>query len=208
MIEQQPSTCQRIPPLRIHHLMVCAAVAAVQLAFWRSTLPDDVLARISESSAAGVMLFAIDQTLNAAGLTLATFSVYWYLKGYAGLMQPGQWLLFIYFVSLLRWVSLRLFGSMIGRRFLFALIAIGYLLVLVPLLQILVTKWAWSPGTAFAFVTISGGVGTMIFAVWAPLNDYVQGVRRTWTHWVGVGLFIAGQVLRIITGSYFYIVWL
>ncbi len=36
---------------------------------------------------------AIAQGFPSLGLTFAIFSIYWQLKGCAGLVQPGQWLL-------------------------------------------------------------------------------------------------------------------
>ncbi len=77
------------PPLRIHHLMACAAVAAVQLSLWRASFTHTA----EIVSLLNAVLTAIGYGLSAIGLTLAIFSIYWQRGGFAGLVQPGQWLL-------------------------------------------------------------------------------------------------------------------
>jgi hypothetical protein len=107
-LEPTTPTNDSIPPLRIHHLLACAAVAAVQLSLWRVCHPYYA----EYFSATGAALEAIRQSLNAAGLTCALFSIYWHFKGHAGLAQPGQCLLIghafsaleLYLMVLLRWL--------------------------------------------------------------------------------------------------------
>jgi hypothetical protein len=86
------------PPLRIHHLMACAAVAAVQFSLWRVLYPQTP----SQVPVANAAMMAVGGSLSAIGLTLAIFSVYWHAKGFAGLVQPGQWLLMGFAFSALR----------------------------------------------------------------------------------------------------------
>jgi hypothetical protein len=105
------------PPLRIHHLMACAAVVAVIFTLWRTYYTQ----MGTTSVANAVILMAIGGGLTSIGLTFAIFSVAWHLRGYAALTQPGQWLLIGFAVSMLRTVILmsllvatrrRSFGSM------------------------------------------------------------------------------------------------
>ena len=62
------------------------------------------------------MLLAIGQVVAASGLTLAIFSLYWHVKGRAGVVQPGQWLLFGYIVSVLHLVFVALFSPTFSSR--------------------------------------------------------------------------------------------
>lgn len=105
--QQLPNVRPDPPPLRIHHLMACAAVAAVQFSLWRVRHPQ----MIEYISATGAAMEAIRQSLNAVGLTCVIFSIYWHFKGYAGFTQPGQCLLAgyafsameLYLMALLLW---------------------------------------------------------------------------------------------------------
>ncbi len=95
---QQPNAVRPDPPpLRIHHLMVCAAVAAVELSLLRFRLSWSPQSR----AIFGGGVFGFTQVLNAIGLTLFGFSYYWWRKGYAAFTQPGQMLLLQYAASLL-----------------------------------------------------------------------------------------------------------
>ncbi len=78
------------PPLRIHHLLACAVVASVLFLWWRNAIPAELRAQLP---ATAVVLSAIVEVVSAVGFTFAVFSVYWHLKGFAGLVQPGQWLM-------------------------------------------------------------------------------------------------------------------
>ena len=249
MNDQSRSSRPDPPPLRIHHLLVCAAVVAAHFALWRATLPADALERVATTGAGSLALFAASHMIPAVGLTLAIFSAYWHVKGYAGLVQPGQWLLIALVISMLRWISqlfapvwsmaprsknillwdfadagysaayllawfislllpMLFFGWLAWRiadtrswRLLFALKALGYLLVFAP--QFLVRQWGWSLGDAFTVLTTVASGGMMLCAIWAPANDYVHGIPRTWTHWVGIGLFIAQHAVRFIAFGLF-----
>ncbi|HEX5471646.1 MAG TPA: hypothetical protein VFW73_07150 [Lacipirellulaceae bacterium] len=78
------------PPLRIHHLLACAIVASALFVWWRNAIPADYRTRMP---AIAVAFSAIGEVLVAVEFTFAVFSVYWHLRGYAGLVQPGQWLM-------------------------------------------------------------------------------------------------------------------
>lgn len=90
------------PPLRIHHLLACGAVAAVTLTVWKSWLP----AELSDQPPAVLILSSIDPVLSAVALTLGVFSIYWHAKGYASLAQPGQWLLIGQVILTLRYLRM------------------------------------------------------------------------------------------------------
>lgn len=68
--------------------MACAAVAAVMFTLWRNTS-----SQIDTLSHAQAAVMAFWGGLTSIALTFAIFSVYWHSRGYAGLKQPGQWLL-------------------------------------------------------------------------------------------------------------------
>lgn len=93
----EPSSPQRPdpPPLRIHHLMVCAVVAAVMLSLSRF-----LLSLYPQQSFYGTGVFAFGQILDSIGLTLTGFSIYWWRKGYASFSEPGQMLLIPYAATL------------------------------------------------------------------------------------------------------------
>ena len=112
-LSQRPSELERPdpPPLRIHHLMACAAVAAVQLSLMCAGFPQPS----TTTSPFHTGLLAFYQVLSAVGLTLALFSIYWQRRGYAGLTQPGQWLLIVYAISATRqFASLFLTMTFVG----------------------------------------------------------------------------------------------
>ena len=113
MAESQPSlvaTRPAPPPLRIHHLMACAAVAAVQFSLWRVLYPESA----SQLSVANSAMMVAGGGLSAIGVTLAIFSVYWHLKGFAGLVQPGQWLLVSFAFSALNGIVMLVWFKSIG----------------------------------------------------------------------------------------------
>jgi hypothetical protein len=100
------STRPEIPPLRIHHLMVCAAVAAVQMSLWR-TLMAAMRGNLSTSmswdnSPVYFAWMAVSQSLGAVGLTLVLLSIYWQYRGLPAFKQPGQWLLLTHPIDILR----------------------------------------------------------------------------------------------------------
>lgn len=84
------------PRLRIYHLLACAAVTALQLTLWRNALTPELLQAIPVWAR---VMNAIALGMGGIGLTFALFSIYWQLKGYAALVQPGQWLLAVYLIS-------------------------------------------------------------------------------------------------------------
>lgn len=90
-LQQQNAVRPDPPPLRIHHWMLCITIAAIQLTVLHSRMPSSVVRQMSLSAIAFNGLY---EGLGAIGVTLGILSIYWHLKGYAGLEQPGQWLLF------------------------------------------------------------------------------------------------------------------
>jgi hypothetical protein len=96
------------PPLRIYHFMLCAAVAACQLTLWHNSIPATMLRQIP---IVAVALNAMYEGLAAIGFTLAVLSIYWHAKGYAGLVQPGQWFLLRYLISTVLRYAIMLLGK-------------------------------------------------------------------------------------------------
>jgi hypothetical protein len=112
-LSQRPRELERPgpPPLRIHHLMACAAVAAVQLSLMRAGFPRPV----NTTSTLYTCFIGSYQVLSAIGLTVALFTIYWQRRGYAALTQPGQWLLVVYAISAIRqFASLLLTMTLVG----------------------------------------------------------------------------------------------
>ena len=88
------------PQLRIHHLLLCTVVAAIELTVWHNhnSVPSSV---VKQFPPLAIALNTVELVLGSIGLTLGLLSVYWHVKGYAGLVQPGQWLLFGYAVEVI-----------------------------------------------------------------------------------------------------------
>ena len=102
-----------LPPLRIHHLLACIAVAAVVLTVVQMRTPAEALQVMTAWQMART---AIGVSILAAGLTLCAFSIYWQVKGYRAISEPGEWLLLSYsfwLISFLtNWVIVPLVWSM------------------------------------------------------------------------------------------------
>jgi hypothetical protein len=94
-----PRPCGDPPPLRIHHLLACTAVAALRVTVWRQTMPSEHL-DVWLSQPHHSAIAAIGLAAQGVGFTFAIFSVYWYFKGHAVFSQPGQWVLLSYFFSM------------------------------------------------------------------------------------------------------------
>ena len=245
------------PPLRIHHLMACGAVAALLFMIWRSQLRPENWKLVEAFDASTIVLFTAAQIIQATGVTLAGFSLYWHVKGYAAFVQPGQWLPVAISFAALRHLTMRPIHFLLvqspwgenvllwnGIDFLFAAahflaIVACYLLPIVlfawlawrvadtlPWRLIFALKasggasnffpavrsdlfsyfqdYGWSfEATSLLLATIAS-VGMLACAVWAPANDRLRGIRRSWTHWVGLGLFLALYAVNALSyGSYF-----
>jgi hypothetical protein len=252
MADSSPPPRPDPPPLRIHHLLACAAVAAFLLTVWRSQMRPENWKLVDSASPATLVLFAINQIIHAAAITLVVFSVYWHVKGYAALKQPGQWLPFatslaafrtlampligriviespwrknvflwdgsdllaavVYFLAVFpHWVlPILLFGWLAWRiadtlpwRILFSLKAFGAALLFLP--DLLFQYFGFSGGAASTLLATIASVAMLVCAVWAPAHDYVRGTRRTWTHWTGIGLFLAQYVVGTIMFGFHYL---
>jgi hypothetical protein len=165
------------PPLRIHHLMVCAVVAAVQLSLLRFLLS---LSQQQTLVANGV--FGFTQVLSSVGLTLTGFSIYWRRKGYASFSQPGQMLLIQYAAS-------------------FVMLLISILIMLAIYGPGGVTSgppsnasWAW----LFPFVL---GGGSLLFGVLLPVTFYIWCAWKIADTWPWRWLFILCALTAVLTST-------
>jgi hypothetical protein len=70
--------------------MACTAVAAILLTLSRYQIPAEAVGQLSLSIK---VFWAVREGLFATALTFALLAIYWQWKGYASLVQPGQWLL-------------------------------------------------------------------------------------------------------------------
>jgi hypothetical protein len=126
------------PPLRIHHLMACAAVAAIEFSLWRTAFPQ-ALNELPSWHAALMTLYLV---LTSIGLTCAIISIYWHVKGYAGLVQPGQWLLVSYAISALNTLMQAVFAMSFvdddWQRALFEFDTSGLVRILAAILGVLI----------------------------------------------------------------------
>ena len=106
-----------IPRLRIHHLMACAAVAAIQFSLYRAVYPNS----FSSDSTTIAILTALNGTFMAIAITLGLFSIYWHFKGFPSLTQPGQYLLIgqivvaVAFYGTIAAMALRYGGGFLGK---------------------------------------------------------------------------------------------
>jgi hypothetical protein len=108
MDDPQISLRPEPPPLRIHHLMACSAATAVMFTLWRTVAPP-----IDMLGGARAAMMAVWGGLTSIGVTFAIFSVYWHSRGYAGLTQPGQWLLIGFAIAVLRSIASMLFVAVV-----------------------------------------------------------------------------------------------
>ncbi len=86
------------PPLRIHHFFLCGIVTAIYLSWWRQVVPPSAVEQLPVWA---IGFTAILNALQAIAFTLAALSLYWRFKGYAGLEQPGVWLLLSWLVVII-----------------------------------------------------------------------------------------------------------
>jgi hypothetical protein len=83
----------KLPPQRIHHLIIITAVTAVLLTIVRLAIPLDWIIR-SNPAAAGFQLGLL--MIYCIGIACAGFALHWWWKGLPAFRQPGQWLLLVF----------------------------------------------------------------------------------------------------------------
>lgn len=145
------------PPLRIHHLMACAVVAAIELSLLRFTMG---LSAPQQSVLSGG-IFGFSQVINAIGLTLTGFSIYWWRKGYAAFSQPGQMLLLQYAASLMM-----------------------YFVTMAFVLMMRLAGGASPPPSWFSWLPMMLSIGSLIFGVLLPIVFYgwcAWKIADTWS---------------------------
>jgi magnesium-transporting ATPase (P-type) len=172
---QQPSQVRPDPPpLRIHHLMVCAAVAAIELSLLRYMLNWSPQSRTIVSGG----VFGFTQVLNAVGLTLFGFSFYWWRKGYAAFTQPGQMLLLQYAASLLL-----------------------YLFSMAFALTMRSTGVTTQSPSWFSWMPIMMGMGGLLFGVLLPVVFYGWCAWKVADTWPWRLLFVLCAVAALLTST-------
>lgn len=162
------------PPLRIHHLMVCAVVAAVELSLLRFMLNFST----PQQSFVGGGIFGYTQVINAVGLTLTGFSIYWWRKGYAAFSQPGQMLLLqhaasliLYFVSIAFSLAMRSAGGGLQQP-----------------------SWlSWLP--------MMMGIGSLVFGVLLPMAFYGWCAWKVADTWPWRLLYALSALTAILTST-------
>ncbi|HEX4415605.1 MAG TPA: hypothetical protein VH107_18375 [Lacipirellulaceae bacterium] len=106
-----PQLASDRPPLRIHHFLLCGIVCAIYLTWWRTMVPPSAVEQLPPWA---IGFTAVFNALEAVGFTLAALSVFWRFKGYAGLEQPGVWLLLSFLVAVIPTVINNLLITLIG----------------------------------------------------------------------------------------------
>lgn len=173
-LQQRSAVRPDPPPLRIHHLMVCAVVAAIELSLMRFMLSWSPQSR----TMFGGGIFGFTQVLNAIGLTLFGFSFYWWRKGYAAFTQPGQMLLPQYAASLLLY-----------------LFYMAFALTMRP-----IASSAQSPGWITWLPAIMG-IGSLLFSVLLPIVFYGWCAWKFADTWPWRLLFVLCAVAAVLTSS-------
>ncbi len=173
-LQQQNAVGPDPPPLRIHHLMVCAAVAAIELSLLRYMLNWSPQSRTMVSGG----VFGFTQVLNAVGLTLFGFSFYWWRKGYAAFTQPGQMLLLQYAASLLLYCFYMAFAFTLRP----------------------VASAPRSPGWITWLPAIMG-IGSLLFSVLLPVVFYGWCAWKIADTWPWRMLFVLCAVAAILTST-------
>ena len=113
MTDESISAPTDSPPPRIHHLLLCMAVAATLLTVLQNRGPPAAFQRITAGQFVGM---AESSTFLAVGSTLCAMSLYWRAKGFATLLQPGQWVLLGYSIPIIRLVYEVLFSAAFADR--------------------------------------------------------------------------------------------
>ena len=162
------------PPLRIHHLMACAAVAAVLLSLLRFVLSRSP----QQQTLAASGIFAFTQVLTSIGLTLTGFSIYWWRKGYASFSQPGQMLLIqyaatlaLYFVSVA--FALAMSGAGSGSQ---------------------LPSW-------YSSLPVIMGIGSLLFGVLLPIAFYCWCAWKIADTWPWRVLFLLCALMAVLTST-------
>lgn len=250
-LQQQSAVRPDPPPLRIHHLMACAVVAAVLLSILRFMLSLSP----QQQTLVHYGIYAFSFVLTSIGLTLTGFSIYWWRKGYAAFSQPGQMLLLQYAATLvLSLAGLTLMAAMTGFRgagrppswysFLPLAMSISSLVfgILLPIAFYGWCAWkiadTWPWRILFASCALSAiltsalsmmllqfmagpsniqlivGVPYLIrgavllgVGVQAVATDLATKRKRSWTHWVGILLWLLGQIGTFLMGLYYLFFW-
>ena len=162
------------PPLRIHHLLACAVVAAVLLSTLRFVLSFSPQQQTLATSG----FFAFSYVLSSIGLTLTGFSIYWWRKGYAAFSQPGQMLLLQYAATLaLSLVGLALSAAMAG------LIGAG------------------RPPSWNSFLPLAMSINGLVFGILLPVAFYGWCAWRIADTWPWRVLFVLCAVAAILTST-------
>ena len=162
------------PPLRIHHLMACAVVAAVELSLMRFLLSLSP----QQQTLASAGIYGFTQVLNAVGLTLTGFSIYWWRKGYASFSQPGQMLLIQYAASLVL--------QLLGIVFTLAMFKAG---------------GAPRNTSAMWVVTWLYGGGSLLFGILLPMAFYAWCAWRVADSWSWRVLFMLCALTTVLTST-------
>jgi hypothetical protein len=164
------------PPLRIHHFMACAVVAAVLLSLLRLRFAWSPSPQ--QQSLAGNGLLAFTQVLTSIGLTLTGFSIYWWRKGYNSFSQPGQMLLVQYAASLVL--------SLLTLAFAIAMSQAGS--------TSRITSW-------ISLLPMALGIGSLVFGVLLPVAFYSWCAWKIADTWPWRVLFVLCAVAAILTST-------
>ena len=204
-----------LPPLRIHHILLATAVAAVLLSLHESLRRRDVLGLSMFFRSAHGITYTLVSALNCA---LLIFGVWWRGHGYLFFHQPGHWLIVVNSLSMSTFLVAAL-GAIMGwdeaqaPYFLWTAWFLGVNVLACAInywvaLRVADTPWWRSVfivsgsialfmvvahllplyGPSFVWVYVLGGFLATLLLIVAMGRD--RGTRRTrdWPHWSGAAL--------------------
>ena len=154
--------------------MACAVVAAIELSLLRFTMG---LSAPQPTVLSGG-IFGYSQVINAIGLTLTGFSIYWWRKGYAAFSQPGQMLLLQYAASL-----------------------VMYFVTMAFVLAMRSGGGPSRPTGWFSSLPIFFSVGSLLFGVLLPIVFYIWCAWKIADTWSWRLLFVSCALGAILTST-------
>ena len=202
------------PPLRIHHILIVTAVAAVLLSIDQLLQKDQFFGLRELVNSRWGAIFAIS---TAISLTLVVLGFTWARRGYAFLSMPGHWLLLeqavgvIFFAALAAMVLAHAMGAKDSERVIMSIYGLGIQFGLVAINFIAAWKTRDSVWWRIYFLVraslmLFSFIAQIMFpasmqlwfgtVMWLPIltivaamtSDVVGRRRRDWLHWTGVAI--------------------
>jgi len=205
------------PPLRLWHILLLTAVAAVVITARRVVIVSNELPTFEEFTASWVIR---DLVTSSAALTLAGLGLSWRRPGWSFLQQPGHWLLAFESVPVFRnavWDLYWINGSPSWMvTFLIPIPdAVALLLLIVAAWKGFDSRWwrafflaqitlVFVPLLVSSYVQVALYLGSLLpLLCLASLSDVRTNRRRDWLSWAGVAI----TMLNLATGVMLWALW-